>query len=199
MVVKKENAWTVRETLTHADQEIGLYALLPRYAESYGIAATPVTPEKALACLLFSGDWAMGEAHQAQEQNDSKKQMEMLRLATQSYRYAYLLRDKGVVPEQEQKKIIPSVRPIGKNREPLDRRIKTIIVNVLSVDESDITLHASWERLGVKGLSGGVDLLEILIAVEEEFKITITDEDFIRIETVGELQQYLAQRNVLEK
>ncbi|MBA7706534.1 Acyl carrier protein [subsurface metagenome] len=71
--------------------------------------------------------------------------------------------------------------------ESLDR-IKKIIVDQLGVDESKITENSSFiDDLGADSL----DIVELIMAFEEEFDIEIPDEDAEKMKTVGDAVKYL--------
>jgi acyl carrier protein len=60
-------------------------------------------------------------------------------------------------------------------------KIKSIIVDTLAVEEEDVTPNASFrEDLGADSL----DLVELIMAFEDEFEGRITDEDARSISTV---------------
>ena len=66
-------------------------------------------------------------------------------------------------------------------------KIKKIIVDQLGVDESEVTLRASFvDDLGADSL----DTVELVMALEEEFGIEIPDEDAEKLTTVGEAMNY---------
>ncbi len=70
-------------------------------------------------------------------------------------------------------------------------RIKEIIVEVLSVEPESVTMDASFrEDLGADSL----DLVELVMAFEEEFGGTISDEDAQQIRTVGDAVRYILER-----
>jgi len=67
-------------------------------------------------------------------------------------------------------------------------RIKKIIVDQLGVDESKITENSSFvDDLGADSL----DIVELIMAFEEEFDIEIPDEDAEKMKTVGDAMKYL--------
>lgn len=82
--------------LDEADRELGLYKLLPKHAQVYGYPPDPVTAEKALSCLLTLGDGALDQAAQA---DDPAEQRTAYQQAALAYKYAYLLRNAGVLPD----------------------------------------------------------------------------------------------------
>jgi acyl carrier protein len=69
-------------------------------------------------------------------------------------------------------------------------RLKKIIVDQLGVDESEVVPGASFvEDLNADSL----DLVELIMSLEEEFKIQISDEDAEKITTVQEAQDYIEE------
>jgi len=67
-------------------------------------------------------------------------------------------------------------------------RIKKIIVNRLGVDESKITENSSFlDDLGADSL----DIVDLIMAFEEEFSVEIPDEDMEKMKTVGDVIKYL--------
>jgi acyl carrier protein len=67
-------------------------------------------------------------------------------------------------------------------------RVKKIIVDILGVDESKVTLAASFrENLEADSL----DLVELIMAFEDEFGGEISDEDAQKIQTVNDAVNYL--------
>ncbi|NLD71879.1 MAG: acyl carrier protein [Chloroflexi bacterium] len=69
-------------------------------------------------------------------------------------------------------------------------RVKTIIVEQLGVDEDKVTMDASFR----KDLEAdSLDLVELIMAFEDEFGEEISDEDAQRIETVRDAVAYLKE------
>jgi len=67
-------------------------------------------------------------------------------------------------------------------------RIKKIIVDRLGVDESKIRENSSFiDDLGADSL----DIIDLVMAFEEEFDIKIPDEDVEKMKTVGDVIKYL--------
>ncbi len=65
--------------------------------------------------------------------------------------------------------------------------IKKIIVDQLGVEESEVTMDASFvDDLGADSL----DLVELVMAMEDEFGIEIPDEDAEGIHTVSDAVSY---------
>jgi len=69
-------------------------------------------------------------------------------------------------------------------------KVKAIISEQLGVDEADVTMESSFiEDLGADSL----DIVELVMALEEEFDIVIPDEDAEKIRTVGEAVNYIKE------
>ncbi len=67
-------------------------------------------------------------------------------------------------------------------------RVKAIVVEQLGVAETEVTPEASFvEDLGADSL----DVVELVMALEEEFDVEIPDEDAEKIVTVGEAIKYI--------
>ena len=71
-----------------------------------------------------------------------------------------------------------------------EERVKSIIVEQLGVEEDEVTLDASFtDDLGADSL----DIVELVMAFEEEFGIEIPDEDAEKIATVKDAVGYIDQ------
>ncbi len=69
-------------------------------------------------------------------------------------------------------------------------RVKAIIVEQLGVSAEDVTESASFiEDLGADSL----DIVELVMALEEEYDIEISDEDAEKIQTVGDAITYIVE------
>ena len=72
----------------------------------------------------------------------------------------------------------------------IEEKVKDIIVKQLGVNAEQVTLTAKFvEDLGADSL----DVVELIMAFEEEFGGTISDEDAQKITTVGEAVSYLSK------
>lgn len=75
--------------------------------------------------------------------------------------------------------------------EDLGTRIRTIVVEQLGVEPSEVTPNASiLDDLGADSL----DVVELVMALEESFDIVVPDEDVERLQTIADVQQYLELR-----
>ena len=71
-------------------------------------------------------------------------------------------------------------------------RVKAIIVDKLGVDESEVTLEASFTNdLGADSL----DTVELIMEFEKEFDIQIPDDQAEKISTVGQAVTYIEDLN----
>ncbi len=69
-------------------------------------------------------------------------------------------------------------------------RLQKIIVDQLGVDENEVVPNASFvEDLNADSL----DLVELIMSLEEEFKLQIYDEDAEKITTVQEAEDYIEE------
>jgi len=67
-------------------------------------------------------------------------------------------------------------------------KVKKIIVEQLGVEEEDISMEASFiDDLGADSL----DIVELIMALEEEFEVEIPDSDAEKIGTVGDAVDYI--------
>jgi acyl carrier protein len=71
-------------------------------------------------------------------------------------------------------------------------RIKQIVAEQLGVEEDQVTAEASFmDDLGADSL----DTVELVMALEEEFDIEISDEDAEKIQTVQDAIDYISENS----
>ena len=69
-------------------------------------------------------------------------------------------------------------------------RLKKIIVEQLGVDEEEVTIQASFvEDLNADSL----DLVELIMSLEEEFGMEISDEDAEKIQKVSDAVEFIEE------
>ncbi len=72
----------------------------------------------------------------------------------------------------------------------VEKRVIEIIVEQLKVSPEEVTLEASFiDDLGADSL----DLVELIMAMEEEFGLEISDEDAEKIQTVQDAVTYISE------
>ena len=70
----------------------------------------------------------------------------------------------------------------------IEEKVIDIIVDKLGVERSEVTPEAVFvDDLGADSL----DLVELIMAMEEEFSIEISDEDAEKIQTVQDVVNYI--------
>jgi len=76
------------------------------------------------------------------------------------------------------------------DRDELFEKIKTVIVDQLGVEEDDIAEDAAFvDDLGADSL----DIVELVMALEEEFGVSIPDEQAEKIKTVGDAVDFISE------
>ncbi len=73
----------------------------------------------------------------------------------------------------------------------IETRVKEIVIEQLGVKEDEVTPEASFlEDLGADSL----DIVELVMALEEEYELEISDEDAEGIKTVQDVVSYIEGR-----
>jgi acyl carrier protein len=74
----------------------------------------------------------------------------------------------------------------------VEEKVKSIVVNQLGVNEEEVTKEASFvEDLGADSL----DIVELVMALEEEFGTEIPDEEAEKIRTVVEAIAFIEAKS----
>ncbi|HER62912.1 MAG TPA: acyl carrier protein [Desulfobacteraceae bacterium] len=74
----------------------------------------------------------------------------------------------------------------------VEERVKQIVAEQLGVDDDQVTPEASFmDDLGADSL----DTVELVMALEEEFDIEISDEDAEKIQTVQNAIDYISENS----
>ncbi|MBA4418389.1 MAG: acyl carrier protein [Syntrophus sp. (in: bacteria)] len=72
----------------------------------------------------------------------------------------------------------------------VSEKVKKMIVDQLGVNESEVIPEAKFiDDLGADSL----DIVELIMALEDEYGIEIPDEDAEKIETVGDAIRYIEE------
>ncbi len=76
------------------------------------------------------------------------------------------------------------------NTEEVFEKVKKIIVEQLGVAEASVTMEASFiDDLGADSL----DIVELVMALEEEFDMEIPDSDAEKVVSVGDVVEYIKE------
>ena len=74
--------------------------------------------------------------------------------------------------------------------EEIWEKVKGIIIEQLGVTDTAVTMEASFiDDLGADSL----DIVELIMAIEEEFDIEIPDSDAEKVVTVGDVVDYIKE------
>ena len=76
------------------------------------------------------------------------------------------------------------------NTEEVFEKVKAVIVEQLGVSEATVEMEASFiDDLGADSL----DIVELVMALEEEFDMEIPDADAEKVVTVGDVVEYIKE------
>ena len=76
------------------------------------------------------------------------------------------------------------------NTEEVFEKVKAIIINQLGVADTAVTMEASFiDDLGADSL----DIVELVMALEEEFDIEIPDNDAEKVVSVADVVEYIKE------
>ena len=77
------------------------------------------------------------------------------------------------------------------SEKPIEQKVKEIIVEQLSVNAEQVTPEAKFiEDLGADSL----DIVELVMAFEEEFGVEVPDSDAEKLLTVGDVAKYIEDK-----
>lgn len=68
-------------------------------------------------------------------------------------------------------------------------KVKAIVVDQLGVDEEEITPTTTFQSLNADSL----DIVELVMALEEEFNLDIADEEVENIQTIADVVKYVTE------
>ncbi|MEW6725274.1 MAG: acyl carrier protein [Bacillota bacterium] len=75
-------------------------------------------------------------------------------------------------------------------KDSIFERVRQIIVDTLSIDEEEVKMDAHFmDDLGADSL----DVVELVMAIEEEFDLEIPDDEAEKIQTVGQAVEYIKE------
>ena len=74
----------------------------------------------------------------------------------------------------------------------VEQKVTDIVVEQLGVNPEQVTPKASFiEDLGADSL----DIVELVMAFEEEFSVEVPDEDAEKLQTVGDVIKYIEEKS----
>ncbi len=68
-------------------------------------------------------------------------------------------------------------------------KVKGIVIDQLGVDEEEVTPTTTFQALNADSL----DIVELVMALEEEFNIDIADEEVENIQTIEDVVKYIKE------
>ena len=76
-------------------------------------------------------------------------------------------------------------------KQEIEDRVRKVLVDQLARDESDVTMEARFEEdLDADSL----DLVEVVLALEEELGVNIPEEEMEGVKTVGQAVDLVAEK-----
>jgi acyl carrier protein len=81
--------------------------------------------------------------------------------------------------------------PLGALTVSVKERVIDLVSEQFGVAKDRVTTHTSFEHLMAESGADSLDMVELLLRFEEEFKITIPDAEVDRIKTVGQAIQHV--------
>lgn len=70
-------------------------------------------------------------------------------------------------------------------------KVKALVAEQLSVEADEINLDTTFEDLNADSL----DVVELVMALEEEFDIEIPDEDAEKFQSIGDIIKYIEEKS----
>lgn len=66
-------------------------------------------------------------------------------------------------------------------------KVKSIISDKLGINESEVKMETTFEDLGADSL----DIVELIMAIEDEYDIQVSDEEAEKAQSVGDVVNYI--------
>lgn len=74
-------------------------------------------------------------------------------------------------------------------------RVRRVITDQLGLDDADLKLSSTLDDVGADSL----DTIEIVMHLEEDFEVSITDEEAIALRTLNDIFLLLAAKGVVDQ
>ncbi len=75
-------------------------------------------------------------------------------------------------------------------KEEIFEKLKELVVDQLGVDDDEVTMEATMQGdLGADSL----DLVDLVMSIEEEFGVKVSDEELEHIKTIGDIVDYIEE------
>lgn len=69
-------------------------------------------------------------------------------------------------------------------------KVKSIVADQLEIDIDKLTMETTFEEIDADSL----DIVELVMTLEEEFELEISDEEIENIKSVGDVVKYIEPR-----
>ena len=69
-------------------------------------------------------------------------------------------------------------------------KVKSIVAEQLEIDIDSLTMDTTFDEIDADSL----DIVELVMALEEEFELEISDQEIENIKTVGDIVRYIESR-----
>ena len=69
-------------------------------------------------------------------------------------------------------------------------KVKSIVAEQLEIDIDSLTMETTFEEID----ADSQDIVELVMALEEEFELEISDQEIENIKTVGDIVKYIEPR-----
>jgi acyl carrier protein len=76
------------------------------------------------------------------------------------------------------------------NEVNIQDKVKSIVAEQLEIDIDSLTMETTFEEIDADSL----DIVELVMALEEEFELEISDQEIENIKTVGDIVKYIEPR-----
>ncbi len=69
-------------------------------------------------------------------------------------------------------------------------KVKTLVAEQLAIEEEEVSLKTTFEDIDADSL----DVVELVMSIEEEFEMEISDEEVEKIRTIGDIVEYIKKQ-----